>query len=145
VAADKSFWRSIRRGQSVARQRFDSLQVFKYLLTSTIARRKTGKAADLYSAYIQLVYRCCCLTACFRIVFGLLVVGVHLSNARKRSPTEQPPAIEVTVGGLVGHSVHLPCGLPHSSPPNIQWFDEVYNDGEEPKRIYSSEAAGMRQ
>lgn len=70
-------------------------------------------------------------------VFGLLIAGTRPSEARKRSPTV-PPSAEIIVGGLVSHSIHLRCNLPLSSPANVQWYDEVYNEGVEPKLIYRS-------
>lgn len=78
------------------------------------------------------------LTTNVLFAIALLVVVGRSSEARKRSPTGPPPATEIMVGGLVGQSIQLLCKLPTADVANVQWFDEVYNDGVEPKLIYNS-------
>jgi hypothetical protein len=64
------------------------------------------------------------------------LLTISSSEARKRSPVTPPT--EINVGGLTNHTVHLPCDLPLADLPNIQWFDEVYNTGEDPLLIFST-------
>ena len=97
----------------------------------------TGIRSHVFSAVsFQSAIKSCLVYYLAALV--LIVTAVCSSEARRKSRTVQPTATVIIVGGVVGHTVRFFCNLTTADPPNIQWFDEVYNDGETPQLIFSS-------
>lgn len=76
----------------------------------------------------------------------LLVVtgcsGVALGQTEPEDEQLMPsPENSIQVVGFAGKSIRLPCGLRRQTAAGsvLEWVDLVYNDDEQPKRIYTTE------
>ena len=54
---------------------------------------------------------------------------------------EETSPLEIKRAGTLGKSITLPCNLPKSKPPNVQWEDTVHTSTADPIVIYRSTSA----
>jgi Immunoglobulin V-set domain len=72
-------------------------------------------------------------------VYGVTVLFGFVSVIVSTLTAETMTSSDISVSGIVGDNVHLPCSLSYADQYIIEWVDFVYNSDHDPQKIFSSE------
>ena len=78
----------------------------------------------------------CPFSHCFVVISAIAVLSCLLTGCDTDDDFDYAEPIQVT--GLESKSIQMKCPLPVSDPPEIKWYDKVYNSDPNPNLIFDS-------